>query len=160
MGRIGQHVRHRAGVALTDDETYWMTFMREEEELARDVYLVLGAKWNLPVFTNIARSEQTHMDSVQPLLDRYGVDDPAEGRSPGEFENPDLQALYDDLVEQGSVSPEEVLKVGVLIEEIDIDDLNSAIATTEKNDILNVYTNLLQGSQSHLEAFQLNLARY
>jgi len=147
-------------VALTDDERYWMTFMREEEKLARDVYLVLGAKWNLPVFTNIARSEQTHMDSVQTLLDRYGVDDPAEGRAPGEFENPDLQALYDDLVARGSVSPEEALKVGVLIEEIDIDDLNTAIATTEKNDILNVYINLLQGSQSHLEAFQQNLARY
>lgn len=147
-------------VALTGDERYWVTFMREEEKLARDVYLVLGAKWNLPVFPNIARSEQTHMDSVQTLLDRYGVDDPAEGREPGEFENPDLQALYDDLVARGSVSPEEALKVGVLIEEIDIDDLDTAIATTEKTDIVNVYTSLLRGSQYHLKAFRQNLARY
>jgi len=79
---------------------------------------------------------------------------------PGSRIRPALQALYDALVARGSVSPEEALKVGVLIEEIDIDDLNTAIATTEKNDILNVYINLLQGSQSHLEAFQQNLARY
>jgi hypothetical protein len=146
--------------ALTDDEKYWMTYMREEEKLARDVYLSLGSKWNLQIFYNIAQSEQTHMDSVKTLLDRYGIPDPAEGKAQGEFTNPDLQKLHDDLVARGSISQQEALQVGVLIEETDIEDLNKAISSTQKNDIKTVYNNLLQGSLNHLNAFETDLARY
>jgi len=145
---------------LTDDEKYWMTYMREEEKLARDVYLSLGARWNLPLFTNIAQSEQVHMDSVKTLLDRYGIPDPAAGKAQGAFTDPALQDLYDDLIAQGSASPVEALKAGVIVEETDIADLNKALATTEKNDIRTVYNNLLQGSMNHLNAFQSNLASY
>ncbi len=145
---------------LTDDEKYWMTYMREEEKLARDVYLSLGARWNLPIFTNIAQSEQVHMDSVKTILDRYGIPDPAAGKAQGEFTDPVLQNLHDDLIARGSASPVEALKAGVLVEETDIADLNKALATTEKNDIRTVYNNLLQGSMNHLNAFQSNLASY
>ncbi len=146
--------------ALTDDEKYWMTYMREEEKLARDVYTSLGAQWNLPVFTNIARSEQTHMDSVKTLLDRYGVQDPAAGTAPGEFRNPVLQQLYNDLISQGTISVVDALKVGVLIEETDIVDLDKAIAATQHNDIRTVYENLRQGSLNHLNSFESILAGY
>jgi len=146
--------------ALTNDEKYWMTYMREEEKLARDVYLSLGSRWNIPIFANIAQSEQVHMDSVKTLLDRYGVPDPAAGKAQGEFTNPVLQNLYHDLIAQGSASPVEALKAGVLVEETDIADLNKALATTQKNDIRTVYNNLLQGSMNHLNAFQSNLASY
>ena len=145
---------------LTDDEKYWMTYMREEEKLARDVYLSLGARWNLPIFTNIAQSEQVHMDSVKTILDRYGIPDPAAGKAQGAFTDPALQNLYNDLIAQGSASPVEALKAGVIVEETDIADLNKALATTEKNDIRTVYNNLLQGSMNHLNAFQSNLASY
>ena len=116
-------------LALTDDETYWMTYMREEEKVARDVYLYLNDTWNLRIYTNIAASEQTHMDAIKNLLDKYSIPDPAAGKGIGEFTDPDLQKLYDDLILQGSVSKVEALKVGVIIEETDIDDLNEAIAT-------------------------------
>ena len=145
---------------LTTDEKYWLEHMREEEKLARDVYTSLGNKWNIPVFNNIAASEQTHMDSVKTLLDRYGIPDPAAGKAPGVFTSPDLQKLYDDLIMQGSVSSVEALRVGVLIEEVDIKDLNEAIALSQHSDITTVYNSLLQGSQNHLNAFQSNLARY
>ncbi len=67
---------------------------------------------------------------LKTLLVRYGIPDPAAGNAQGEFTNPDLQDLYDQLIQQGSVSKVEALKVGVFIEETDIDDLNAAIATT------------------------------
>lgn len=145
---------------LPDDEKLWLTYMREEEKLARDVYLSLGSRWNLPVFGNIAKSEQVHMDSVKTLLDRYGIPDPAAGKAQGEFSNQDLQKLHDDLITKGSVSPVEALNAGILIEETDIADLNKAIAATTHNDIKTVYNNLLQGSMNHLNAFESNLARY
>ena len=57
-------------VVLTDDETYWLTYMREEEKVARDVYLYLNEKWNVRIFKNIAASEQTHMDAIKAVA-RY-----------------------------------------------------------------------------------------
>jgi len=43
------------------DEVKWLRFMREEEKLARDVYLKLFDTWKLTVFSRIARSEQRHL---------------------------------------------------------------------------------------------------
>jgi hypothetical protein len=34
---------------------------------------------DLRIFHNLAKSEQTHMDAVEALVDRYGVEDPAAG---------------------------------------------------------------------------------
>jgi len=146
-------------VALTDDENYWLTYMREEEKVARDVYLYLNDKWNVRIFKNIAASEQTHMDAIKALLDTYTIPDPAAGKGIGEFTNPDLQKLYDDLIREGSISKVEALRVGVIIEETDIDDLTEGIATTRHNDIKTVYSNLLQGSLNHLYAFESTLAK-
>ena len=145
---------------LTDDEKYWLTYLREEEKVARDVYLSLNDTWNLRIFKNIAASEQQHMDAIKQLLATYNIPNPAAGKGTGEFTNPDLQQVYDDLIQQGSISKAEALKVGVIIEETDIDDLNEAIATTRHNDLKTVYSKLLQGSLNHLDAFESSLAKY
>ena len=137
---------------LSQAEKDALLYMREEEKLARDVYTAMAAEWDLPLFANIAESEQTHMDSVLDLLNRYEVTDPASSQ-PGVFTNPDLQALYDQLVKQGSVSLIEAVKVGGAIEEIDILDLQERIAQTDQEDIRVVFENLLQGSYNHLNAF-------
>lgn len=146
-------------VVLDPDEIADLQYMREEEKLARDVYQTMYQAWRLPVFTNIASSEQTHMDTVLTLLERYDVDDPAAGNAPGEFDNQDLQALYDRLVAQGRQSVTEALRVGIAIEEIDIRDLIEAIADTEHADIARVYENLKRGSENHLRAFVRTLER-
>ncbi len=62
---------------LSDDEKYWLSHMREEEKVARDVYKELYKVWGLTIFSNIASSEQKHMDAIKTLLDRYGLEDPA-----------------------------------------------------------------------------------
>lgn len=145
---------------LTGEEKYWLTYMREEEKLARDVYLVLYDKYGLTIFDNISKSEQTHMDAIKTLLDRYGLPDPAAGKDVGKFTDPALQSLYEDLIARGSTSQVEALEVGVIIEETDIADLNEGIASTKRKDIKTVYSNLLQGSLNHLKAFVSTLAKY
>ena len=147
-------------LTLTDDEITWLTYMREEEKVARDVYLKMYDKYEAGIFKNIAASEQKHMDAIRKLLDKYSVPDPAAGKAIGEFTNPRLQQLYDDLIEQGGISRMEAFRVGVLIEETDIDDLNAALATARHNDIIAVYNNLLLGSYHHLDAFESQLADY
>jgi hypothetical protein len=143
---------------LNEDEIKWLTYMREEEKLARDVYLELSKMWGSRIFTNIAASEQTHMDAIKKLLVKYGIEDPALGDL-GEFTNPALQNLYDILMERGSISLLEALKVGVDIEVTDIVDLEEGINTSTHKDIKTVYNKLLEGSLNHLDAFNSNLAK-
>jgi hypothetical protein len=133
-----------------------LTYMREEEKLAHDVYVTLYEKWGLATFQNIANSEQTHTESVKALLDRYGLQDPASSQV-GVFNNPDLQALFNTLVAQGSQSLAEALKVGAAIEEIDILDVEERLAQTDNADIQQVFNNLLSGSRNHLRAFTSTL---
>jgi hypothetical protein len=147
------------GGQLTQAEIDGLLFMREEEKLARDSYLTLYNKWHLPIFSRIASSEVMHMTRVKDLLDRYGLPDPAAGRAVGEFTNPILQQLYNYLMEQGSQSSTEALKVGVTIEEVDIRDLKNYIAATQKTDIIQVYNNLLNASYNHLSAFNNQLGQ-
>jgi len=136
---------------LSDEETASLLYMREEEKLARDVYNTLYEIWGQPTFQNIAASEQAHMDEIKLLLDRYGLADPA--LDPGQFTDPTLQTLHDQLVAQGSASLADALKVGAAIEEIDILDLQTRIAQTDNADIQWVYNNLMSGSVNHLNSF-------
>ena len=142
--------------ALSAEEVRTLTFMREEEKLARDVYLTLNETRPQPVFANIARSEQQHMDAMLALLERYQLADPALP-AVGMFGDPKLQALYDELVVRGQRSATEALYVGAAIEEIDILDLEKAIAETDQPDLRRSYENLLAGSGNHLRAFVRNI---
>ena len=152
-------VSEAASGGLSSDEIAGLFFMREEEKLARDVYLTLYEQWGQPTFANIAKSEQTHTDAVKALLDAYGVDDPAAASEIGDFADPDLQALYDQLLSLGSSSLDAALRVGAAIEEIDILDLEERIRLTDKADIIRVYENLLAGSENHLRAFTSTIER-
>lgn len=138
---------------LDENEMMGLVFMREEEKLARDVYLTMFDLWGLNIFNNIAKSEQTHTDAVKALLDGFGIADPMTNDLIGVFENQDLQALYNQLVAQGSQSLADAILVGGAIEEIDIIDLQKNMAETENAEILTVYTRLLKGSENHLQAF-------
>ena len=141
---------------LSATEQASLLYMREEEKLARDVYNAFYARYGLRVFSNIAASEQAHMNAVLTLLNRYGLADPA-AAAPGVFNNDDLQALYDDLIDQGSASLTAALQAAVIIEETDIADLQDGLALTTHADLRAVYTNLLRASQNHLRAFSRQL---
>jgi hypothetical protein len=142
---------------LTDAEKASLIFMREEEKLAHDVYLALYDLWGLPVFQNIARSEEAHTSAVKRLLDRFDIPDPADQSPMGIFQDQSLQALYDQLIELGTNSLADALKVGGAIEEIDILDLQEQISATTNLEIQRVYENLLNGSENHLRAFTSTL---
>jgi len=145
---------------LTQEEIAGLLYMVEEEKLAHDVYVTLYQKWGLQIFNNIAQSETTHVNAVRSLLEKYNITDPTANEPVGVFTNPDLQALYNQLIEMGSKSVVDALKVGALIEETDIIDLQERIDQTDKLDIIAVYENLMMGSRNHLRAFVKTLANY
>ena len=138
---------------VVDKEAESLQYMREEEKLARDVYLVLYGIWADSLFSNIAASEQKHTDAVKALLVKYNIPDPAANTAPGVFVNTKLQAAYDSLVASGSTSRLNALVVGVTIEELDIKDISTWKTVVDNTDILQVYDSLMCGSRNHLRSY-------
>ncbi len=143
---------------LTEAEIAGLMEMREEEKLARDVYLKFYEIHGYIVFSNIAKSENRHSDAVLRLINGYGLTDPALANE-GEFTNPAFTNLYTQLIEQGKNSLAEALKVAAFIEEYDIADLLRLLEENENEDVERVYSNLLRGSEIHIRAFTNSLAR-
>ncbi len=141
---------------LTEDEIAGLMEMREEEKLAREVYIAFYKKYNYRVFNNISKSENAHTSAVLYIMKGFGLTDPSPVGAT-EFSNPMFTDLYAQLTKKGSVSLVEALKVGAFIEEYDIADLQRLLEETENETIKRVYGNLLAGSKNHLRAFTNSL---
>jgi hypothetical protein len=112
-----------------------LLYLIEEEKLAHDVYTVMYQKYGANVFGNILHSESTHQGRVLTLLQVHNIADPRSSEV-GVFTNQDLQSFYYQLIEQGTRSATEAYKVGVAIEERDIADIGTQLATTTDQDII------------------------
>ena len=152
-------VREKSTLSATAVEAADLTFMREEEKLARDVYLTFFERWDLAVFSNIASSEQMHTDAILKLLNYFKLPDPAAGKAIGEFTNPTLQALYYQMTSLGAGNSLAALKVGSTIEEKDMKDIDNAIQRATNPGIKSVYESLLCGSRNHLRSFEQNIKK-
>jgi hypothetical protein len=142
---------------LSPAESGSLSFMREEEKLARDVYITLYNKWGVNIFTNISGSEQTHMEAVLMLLNKYSLTDPVGSNVVGVFTNTRLQNLYNQLVAQGNSGVLDAYKVGATIEDLDIFDLKTALISIDNQDIRLVYDMLTKGSRNHMRSFYKNI---
>ena len=140
---------------LTQEEKDGLLFMWEEEKLARDTYKYLDSIWGINQFANIKNSEQRHMESVEALLDKYGI--PYTLLPEGEFSDRDIQALYDDFVVTGATSKVAALTIGATIEDLDIFDLKQMIQDYSQADINQVLEQLLCASGNHMQAFTKGL---
>lgn len=167
-----------ASAGLDATEASHLTFMREEEKLARDVYLTLADLYpDQQVFSRIAtRSEQTHTDTMRDKLDQFNLPDP----------NPDTNNLpsslgvftgdewgwyfmekYALLTSRGKISELDALYVGAFIEELDMKDIAvcpqimidrgfsspCGLAYTDERSLQTAYSALISGSESHLRAY-------
>jgi hypothetical protein len=162
--------------ALDFNEQTHLEFMCEEEKLARDVYITLGAKFlDSTTFGQIDDSEERHKCAVTDMLKKYGVPSPSTNDNVGAFTGEAygwyFTKKYKALVERGSVSELDALYVGGFIEELDMVDINQCpqviVETdngindvsecgkiyTDKADIQRLYGSLLEGSKNHLRAY-------
>ena len=138
---------------LTTKQKAELKYLIEEEKLARDVYAFLADKVTSQKFSNITKSEQTHMDLVSNILKQYGIKNPTKNMAAGEFKNQDLQGLYKKLTSEGTADILSAYQVGVQIEELDIADLKDLMKIKWPADVKSVLDKLLSGSQNHLLAF-------
>lgn len=142
--------------SLSVQEIEDLQFLKEEEKLARDVYLFSFDLYGHQIFNNISRSEQMHMNNVTVILEKYNIQD-LSFETRGEFSNDILQELYNDLTGLASISLEDALVAGATVEDLDINDLNNFIINTNHQNIKDMYKNLSCGSRNHLRGFNNNL---
>jgi len=159
---------------LSEELTNTLSHMGNEERLAYDVYNALAVQYPASgPLQNIPNSEYEHITAVQQLIQKYKLSDdihftnidlPAlgymntaiEDMEAGKYDIAKIQQLYDDLVLQGSASEIDALKVGCIIEVVDVHDLDEYIALAQESnaaDIETVFTNLRAGSYNHYWAF-------
>lgn len=139
-----------ASSALAKD----LTYLREEERLARDLYLAFADKYgDDTAFARVAKAEQRHYDAVGRMLERYGLTDPSEGLAAGEYAGDGLVATYQRLLAQGQKSLNDAYEAGIAFEEADVQDLTEAIERTSEADAKRVFEHLQRGSEQHLAAF-------
>lgn len=163
---------------LSQELSNTLSYMGNEERLAYDVYNYLYAQFGTKQFTNIAtKSEYKHITSVQALVRKYKLEDtvaftnvdlpslgyintPIESMKAGSYDIAKIQKLYDDLTSQGSASEVEALKVGCIVEVVDVNDLDRDIAIAQSEnatDIVTVFNFLRDGSYNHYWAFDKGL---
>ena len=159
-------------------EASHLTFMREEEKLARDVYLTLANMYpDQDVFNTIATtSEQTHTDTLRDKLAQLDLPDPNPDTndlpaSIGVFLGEDWGWYFTEkfavLTSMAATSELAALYVGALVEELDMHDIAvcphvmieagypspCALEYTETPALINAYNSLIDGSESHLRAY-------
>lgn len=164
--------------ALELAEEVHLLFMRAEEKLAHDVYEILGEKFpEQAVFSNIRDSETKHVNSMLNKLIFYNLPDPNALDGTGEFSDDNFgdhfTLTYTQLTAvEGAPNPLlQALKNGALIEELDMHDIvlcpdviveevdeianeeGCGMEYTDKNALVRSFSNLLDGSESHLRAF-------
>lgn len=146
------------GASSDENTKQLLLYLIEEEKLAHDVYTVLYDKYGARVFGNILQSESTHQSRVLTLLDDRTIADPRKD-AVGEFVDPDLQKLFDELIAKGMKSEQDAYQVGVTIEETDISDITKQLETASDVDVIQTLEDLRRGSENYLRAFNRQLSR-
>lgn len=147
---------HARAQSYSSEAIGTLRYMIEEEKLAGDVYRAFADLYpDIRPFQNIPRSEDMHFSTLVGQAGQAGVDvGNLTQLASGVFSNQDLQALYADLIAQGSRSAFDALAVGRDIELLDIADLTTAQAQVPTNSPLYLaYGNLMGASRNHLNAF-------
>jgi hypothetical protein len=141
-------------ITLTQTEAASLLYMIEEEKMALDVYDALYETTGIESFDTILNSEQKHYDKLIEVALKAGLDTSTISDEAGIYTNSEIQDLYTTLLAQGSLSSEDAINVGILIEQTDIADLQSAIESTDVTLLGQVYSHLLDASTKHLAAFE------
>jgi hypothetical protein len=145
-----------AAATISQSEKDGLLFIWEEEKTARDLYTSLYKKYDEHIFSDLAKSEQSHMDQARAIINEYGLAIPGKDEQ-GVFENQTLQKTYDELLARGSTSHEDALKVAATFEEISIMDLKKELNITSVVDAKTMYQGLLAGSRKHLRSYVSDL---
>ena len=120
-----------------------LSYAIQDEYLARAEYdLILSAYGNVRPFTNIIRAEQTHIDTLLPLFEAYGITAPADEGESKTASVASLTAAY---------------QAGVNAEVNNIAMYETLLDQNLPDNVRAVFESLMRASENHLRAFQNRL---
>ncbi len=128
-----------------------LLFQIDEERMAGELYRAWGAKWDLAPFANIPLAEVRHETVLRQLATRAGLALPA--AVPGQFASAEVQKRHDDLLPLGLASADGALRAAAYVEEVDIADLRTLLASTDSAALRELSAMLETASGHHLGAF-------
>jgi hypothetical protein len=155
-------------ITLSDEQKHTLAYMWNEERLAKDIYLAFNTLTPSNTLYNIATNgESQHVGTVESIIKKYNINilnttDYSGGYSQealatynaGEYSLPEITNLYNTLYAKGSLSSQDALEVGCMVEVTDINDLNEQIKIAgDAKDLVIAFENLRNGSYSHYWAF-------
>lgn len=122
-----------------------LTYAIQDEYLAKTEYLAIIEKFEVDrPFTNIEKSEATHITWLLPLIEKYEVKIP-------EIDPADYVVIPDTL--------KEAYKIGIDSEVNNIAMYETFLEKDLPDDVREVFVKLRDASKNHLEAFQTNYDR-
>lgn len=122
-----------------------LMYAAQDEYLARAEYEAIIEEFNVSrPYSNIMRSEETHLDSLRDIYETYSIEFPSD-------------TSKEQLVIPTSLL--EAAKVGVQAEIDNIAMYEEFLTYDLPDDIEEVFNSLLEGSLNHLEAFRTQVAK-
>ncbi len=122
-----------------------LTYAIEDEYLAHGEYeYIIETFGSQRPFSNIIKAEETHISMLEPLFEQYGVILPADQSG-------------DHLILPADIS--EALQAGVQAEIDNIAMYDTFLSQDLPEDIRQVFIDLMEASEKHLEAFQRGTGR-
>jgi hypothetical protein len=120
-----------------------LTYALQDEYLAHAEYdLILSEYGSVRPFTNIIRAEETHIDTLLPLFETYGITAPADDAASRVASVASLTAAY---------------QAGVNAEVNNIAMYETFLDQNLPDDVRIVFESLMHASENHLRAFQNRL---
>lgn len=120
-----------------------LTYALQDEYLAHAEYdLILSEYGSVRPFTNIIRAEETHIDTLLPLFETYGITAPADDAASRVASVASLTAAY---------------QAGVNAEVNNIAMYETFLDQNLPDDVRIVFESLMRASENHLRAFQNRL---
>ncbi len=120
-----------------------LTYALQDEYLAHAEYeYIIDTYGSIRPFTNIIRAEETHIETLLPLFETYGIAVPEDDASTRVAAVASLTEAYE---------------AGVEAEIMNIDMYEAFLSEDLPNDVRTVFEDLMRASESHLNAFENKL---
>lgn len=153
-----QQLRANPAAPMTEAERLGLVRMIEEVQASRDFYLKINEEWEFNVFAAIAEHEQTHVDLLAAVANKYKLDAPLHNK-PGMYVNGLVQARYDSLHRAGLVNFREGIRSAAFEEETALATLQRLRKAAVNPDLVLVYDEGLRCTRNELRQIWETLDR-
>jgi len=129
---------------LNAGEKEGLLFLVENEKMLMDVYNDLSRSGQADAMKQLANTKRRHMMLISAKIDKYGLENPLNGRSAGEYKNPLIQQRYDQLSVSAPASESGAISLANNLENSLLTELNYYLNGVDDHpDITSIYNKII-----------------